>query len=153
MSSESPKSLSSIQSLQGIERLLWIFSAFLCIGAAILGGPKERLGMVLGTCLMVGNFAFWRRLISRFLQKQSFFGNGESQPAVYKLILLGHAKLILLVGSLYCMVRFLPVNPLFLLIGLLVLPMAAFGWVVFRTMKTLTGQDRFAAASKEGERQ
>lgn len=128
------------RSLSVIERIVWLISAILCVGTFFLFGFPERLGMMLGAGIMIGNVAFWRFMISRVLQKHALSANGNSR-SVAKLILLGHLKLIGLAGLLYLMIRLLPLNPFFLLIGLSVLPMAAFFWAIYRMLSTLFVQD------------
>jgi hypothetical protein len=97
----------------------------LALGALLIGvgllmlPPRSQLGISLGAGLMMLNTWMMRRLSDRLL---CTFAAGR--PSIGLLLLLFNVKLLLIGALLFLIIRHLPVDPLSLILGVSILPVA-----------------------------
>ncbi len=105
--------------LGAVRRWVLLLSAALLLGSIGLGGPREQLGALCGTVLSLFN-----ALVITELGRWASRGAAETARQRLGLLLLAfQLKLGLLAASIYLTLRYLPVTPLWLLLGLTVLPL------------------------------
>lgn len=108
-----------ITHLVAVERWTLVLGALL-LGVGLLFLPsRTQLSLGLGVGLMIVNAWIIRRLSARLLPVWS-----GGRGSVGLLMILFNAKLVLLALALYLCVRYLPVEPVPLCIGLSILPLA-----------------------------
>lgn len=118
MSTEQPE----ITHIVAVERWTLILAALLIgVGLFVLSG-RAQLGLCLGAGLMVLNTWLIRRLSGRLMR--AWGGQDGRRPSVGLLLFLFHFKLLLVAALLYVGMRLLPVDPLALIVGISILPVA-----------------------------
>lgn len=120
-----------VRSFRQIESIAWMLALGLLVGAWLRGNRNEWFGVALGAGLSIGNAFIWRKLLTRFLHKDTFSDKSLARSALYKLLLIGQGKLVVLGIVLYVMIHKLSVHVGALLLGISVIPAAVFVWGVY----------------------
>jgi hypothetical protein len=108
--------------LAAVERWVLIFGAALLLGSVLLGGALGQVGALCGAGMSLLN----ARVVAHLGR---WAGRGSAETARTRLgIVLGlfQLKLLVLAGLIYLTLRYLPVAPLWLLLGLTILPLGIF---------------------------
>lgn len=99
----------NVQSLMRIERLNYIVGGVLIAAAAIVGTPKQALGVLVGVVLSCVNFSIMRRMVQHWLKLPP-----EKRAPQSMLLLPKMAGLML---AVFLAVFFLPISAIGVLIG------------------------------------
>lgn len=110
---------SPITHLIAVERWTLALGALLIGVGLLMLPPRSQLGISLGAGLMMLNTWMMRRLSARLVRT---FAAGR--PSVGLLLLLFNVKLLLIGVLLFLIIRHLPVDPLSLILGVSILPVA-----------------------------
>lgn len=130
----------SILLFSQIEKLTWVLALLVCLISGFLIHGIKWMSLVWGVFVAVGNLMFWRFLFNRFLQKLSNSAKENARSGLHFLVFLGQAKLLLIGGLVFILVRFWHMEVLFFLLGLSILPLAFLLWAGYRVGKILVGK-------------
>lgn len=101
-----------LSSMPRIERLNFLFGGVLIIVCALLTRRDQALGVAVGVALTCLNFAFMNRLIGRWIEDaKRGDGVGSSRIALIA------PKMVLLMGAVVLCLAFLPIDPVFFVVG------------------------------------
>ena len=98
--------------LPRIERLNYLIGGVLVIVCALTVNRNQALGAAVGVALTCLNFAFMSRLIGRWLEDAKR-GDGVGSSRIALIM----PKMALLMGAVVACLAFLPIDPIFFVIG------------------------------------
>lgn len=134
--------------LIAVERwVLWL-SAALILGSLVTRNPRTELGALCGAGMSLLN----ARLLSALGRWANRGGPETARRRLSLVLVLFQLKLGLLAALIYLTVRYLPVAPLWLLLGLSLLPLGILIRAIEHRPSSATASPSAEAASEEGER-
>lgn len=121
--------------LTRISRMTAVLGAAMCLGAVLLFSPAVALGVTVGAALAAANLFSVRYLVTASLRKDGL------KRAALQLLLMG--KMGLLFVMVFLAIRFLPINPIALAVGMSVF-LVAIAVESLRFSMSPTGNDERA---------
>ena len=109
--------------LHAVERWTLGLGAALSLGAFLFMGRETGLSVSLGAGLMILNAFAMRRVGEKIFA--AFRADTTAKPL--RAIITFNLKMVGLIAAVYCVVKYLHVNPIAFLVGLSVYPLAAVG--------------------------
>lgn len=125
--------------LAAVERWVLIFGAALLLGSVLFAGPRAQVGALTGAGMSLIN----ARAVGSLGRWASRGNPDEARSRLAILLGLFQVKLLVLAALIYLTLRYLPVAPMWLVIGLTILPLGICARAIeFRPRRTDAGTDR-----------